>query len=147
MTFVVRASRLLEMKAAAGPWNSCSRIPLSPAATRRYDWDRLRAPGRRRIRVRLAMQDVPEQLDGATVLLVAPATSGQVGHSSETGEPVAVAYYAIAHYPSDGPRAYLFGVSAAHEVVSDDLWDSIEEAKSVAVRSGMVEPSAWRPRG
>ena len=93
------------------------------------------------------MQDVPEQLDGATVVLVAPATSGQVGHNYETGEPVAIAYYAVAQYPSVGPRAYLFGVSAGHEVVSDDPWDSIEEAKSVAVRSGMVEASAWRPRG
>ena len=90
------------------------------------------------------MQDVPEQLDGATVVLVAPATSGRVGHTLETGESVAIAYYAIAQYPSDGPRAYLFGVSAGHEVVFDDLWDSIEEAKSVAVRSGMVEPTTWR---
>jgi hypothetical protein len=93
------------------------------------------------------IQDVPEQLERATVLFVAPATPGRIGHNYETGEPVAIAYYALAQYPGEAPRTYLFGVSVGHEVVSDGLWDSIEDAKSVAVNSGMVEPTAWRPRG
>jgi hypothetical protein len=93
------------------------------------------------------MDDVPLTLDGATVRWVAPATPGQVGHDYETGDPVAIAYYAIAQYEQDGRRAYLFGVSAGHEVVSDTLWDSVEEAKSVAANSSMASPSMWRARG
>jgi hypothetical protein len=93
------------------------------------------------------MDDVPEKLDGAMVLWVAPATPGQIGHDYETGERVPIAYYAIAQYGGDGHRAYLFGVSADHEVVADTLWDNIEEAKSVAANSSMASPSMWRMRG
>jgi hypothetical protein len=93
------------------------------------------------------MDDVPEKLDGAIVRWVAPATPGRVGHNYETGEPVAIAYYAISQYERDGQRAYLFGVSADHEVVADTLWDSIEEAKSVAANSSMASPSTWQARG
>jgi hypothetical protein len=92
------------------------------------------------------MDDAPEKLDGATVRWVAPATPGQIGHD-ETGEPIAIAYYAIAQYESDGQRAYLFGVTADHEVVADTLWESVEEAKSVAANSSMASPSMWRMRG
>jgi hypothetical protein len=93
------------------------------------------------------MDDVPEQLDGARVRCVAPAMPGLVGHDYETGEAVDIAYYAIAQYERDGQRAYLFGVSADHQVISDTLWETVEEAKSVAARSGMAIPSQWRARG
>ena len=93
------------------------------------------------------MDDVPEKLDGATVRWFAPATPGQMGHDYETGDPVPVAYYAIAQYEGDGQQAYLFGVSADHQVVADTLWESVEEAKSVAANSSMVNPSMWQTRG
>jgi hypothetical protein len=92
------------------------------------------------------MDDVPEQLDRAVVRCVAPAMAGAIGHDYETGEPVIIAYYAIAQYAGDEPRAYLFGVSAEHEVVSDYLEDSIADAKEVAAHSNMASPSAWRDR-
>src|SRR5687767_6642033 len=82
--------------------------------------------------------DVPEQLDKARVLSVAPAKPGQIGHAYDTGVPVPIAYFAIAQYPNDAPRAYLFGVSGAHEVLSDTLWDSPEEAGRVALDSDLV---------
>lgn len=82
--------------------------------------------------------DVPRTLDGASVLSMAPAAAGRFGHDYETGEPVAVLYYAIARYAGDEPRAYLFAVSAVHEVVGDSLWDSPEEAAQVAMDSGDV---------
>jgi len=93
------------------------------------------------------MQNVPEQLDGATVISVAPSTPGQTGIDYQSGEPIAIEYFAVAQYPDDQPRAYLFGVSVDHRVVCDYLDDSIEEAQMQAVRNGWVQPSAWRPRG
>ena len=93
------------------------------------------------------MDEAPEQLNGAVVRCVAPAMPGCVGHDYETGEPVNIAYFAIAQYEGDGERAYLFGVSASHQVVSDGLWESVAEAKSVAAHSGKVGSSAWRQRG
>jgi hypothetical protein len=86
----------------------------------------------------MSIADVPKTLDEASVLWVAPARAGQHGFDYETGEPVAVLYYAIAQYAGDEPQAYLFAVSAAHQVVGDSLWDSPEEAEQVAFDSGNV---------
>ena len=93
------------------------------------------------------MQDVPEQLDGAIVVSIAPATPGRAGVNYATGEPVLIEYFAVAQYSSDGLRAYLFGVTADHQVACDYLHDSIEEAQTEAVQDGWVEPWTWRPRG
>ena len=97
----------------------------------------------------MSTTDVPQTLDGALVLSVAPARAGQVGFDYETGAPVAVCYYAIAQYAGDEPRAYLLAVSADHQVVGDSLWDSPEEAAQVALNSGNVssrfEPLAVSP--
>ena len=93
--------------------------------------------------------DVPRTLDGATVQSVAPACPDQVGFDYETGNPVAVCYYAIAQYAGDEPRAYLFAVGADHQVIGDTLWDSPAEAEQVALDSGNVsgrfEPAAVSP--
>ena len=86
----------------------------------------------------MSIADVPQTLDEASVLSIAPASAGQLGFDYETGEPVAVLYYAIAQYTGDEPRAYLFAVSAAHQVVGDSLWDSPEMAAQVALDSGNV---------
>ena len=92
------------------------------------------------------MDEAPKQLDGAAVRFVAPAMPGCTGYDYETGEPVNIAYFAIAQYEGGGDKAYLFGVSATHQVVSDTLWESIAQAKSVAAHSGMASRSAWRQR-
>lgn len=81
---------------------------------------------------------VPPTLDGACVLSVAPASDERIGFDYETGDPVAVLYYAIAQYAGDEPRAYLFAVSASHQVVGDTLWDSPATAARVALDSGHV---------
>jgi hypothetical protein len=86
----------------------------------------------------MSIAGVPQTLDGASVLSVAPASDGQIGFDYETGDPVAILYYAIAWYAGDEPRAYLFAVSAAHQVVGDSLWDSPGEAAQVALDSGNV---------
>jgi len=86
----------------------------------------------------MRITDVPRSLDGASVLSVAPASAGQLGFDYETGEPIAVLYYAIAQYAGEAPRAYLFAVSNTHEVVGDSLWDSPAEATQVALDSGCV---------
>ncbi len=86
----------------------------------------------------MSIPDVPQTLDGALVLSVAPARAGQFGFDYETGDPVAVHYYAIAQYAGDKLRAYLFAVNADHQVVGDSLWDSPEEAEQVAIDSGNI---------
>jgi hypothetical protein len=86
----------------------------------------------------------PPQLDGATVLGFARAMPGRIGQDYATGEPVAVAFYAVAQYEGDAPRAYLFAVSSEHTVIGDSLWDSPEEAKQVAESSGHVQPGNWQ---
>jgi hypothetical protein len=86
----------------------------------------------------MSIAGVPQALDGASVLSVAPASAGQLGFDYETGDPVAVLYYAIAQYAGDEPRAYLFAVDAAHQVVGDSLWDSPAMAAEVALNSGNV---------
>jgi len=90
------------------------------------------------------MNTVPDQLDGATVLATAPATDDQVGIDYTDGTSIKIAYFAVAQYPNNGQRAYLFGVSTDHQVVSDFLYDSVEQAQSEAVRNGWVQPSTWR---
>ena len=57
----------------------------------------------------MSMAKVPQSLDGASVLAIAPAYAGRLGFDYETGDRVAVLYYAIAQYAGDEPRAYLFG--------------------------------------
>jgi hypothetical protein len=47
------------------------------------------------------MDEVPEQLDGAVVRWSAPAMPGCVGHDYATGEPVSIAYFAIARYEGE----------------------------------------------
>ena len=86
----------------------------------------------------VSIADVPQTLDGASVLSVASAGAGQFGFDYETGDPVAVLYYAIAQYAGDEPCAYLFAVDAAHQVVRDSLWDSPAMAAQVALNSGNV---------
>ncbi len=86
----------------------------------------------------MSIAGVPRTLDGASVLSVAPASAGQLGFDYETGEPVPVSYYAIARFAGDEPRAYLFAVSAAHQVVGDSFWDSPADAARVALNSGNV---------
>ena len=68
------------------------------------------------------MDEVPEQLDGAVVRWSAPAMPGCVGHDYATGEPVSIAYFAIARYEGE--------------------WESVADAKSVAAHSGKASPSA-----
>jgi hypothetical protein len=82
--------------------------------------------------------DIPQTLDGASVLSVAPARAAKSGFDYETGAPVAIRYYAIAQYAGDEPRTYLFAVSAEHQVVGDSLWDSPAEAEQVALNSGNI---------
>jgi hypothetical protein len=89
--------------------------------------------------------DAPATLDGAVVLSIAPAMAGQMGHNYATGAPVPIDYYVIAQYPADASRAYLFAVSAEHEVVSDTLWDSPSEAAEVALNSEHVSKE-FQPR-
>jgi hypothetical protein len=91
------------------------------------------------------MSTFPRQLDGANVLWVAPAIPGRLGLDYETGLPVAVVQNAVAQYPGDEPRAYLFAVSADHSVVGDGLWESPEEAMRVAINSGLVKEKDWKP--
>jgi hypothetical protein len=86
----------------------------------------------------VSITNAPRSLDGALVLSAAPAVAGQLGYDYETGASVPIHYYAIAQYPSDGRRAYLFAVSADHQVVGDSLWDSLAEAAQVALDSGHV---------
>jgi hypothetical protein len=86
----------------------------------------------------VSITEAPQSLDGALVRSVAPAVAGRIGYDYETGESVPIHYYAIAQYPSDEPRAYLFAVSADHQVVGDSLWDSLAEAAQVALASGHV---------
>ncbi len=86
----------------------------------------------------MSIVNVPQTLDGASVLSVALASAGQLGFDYETGGPVAVLYYAIAQYAGDEPRAYLFAVSASHQVVGDSLWDSPAMAEQVALNTGTV---------
>ncbi len=70
---------------------------------------------------------------------LAPAVClASLGFDYETGAPVPIHYYAITQYPSDEPRAYLFAVSADHQVVGDSLWDSLAEAAQIALDSGYV---------
>ncbi|MCL2310595.1 MAG: hypothetical protein FWC42_10100 [Proteobacteria bacterium] len=94
----------------------------------------------------MSIADIPQTLDGARVLSVAPACPGQVGFDYETEScaPIAVSYYAIAQYAGDEPRAYLFAVSSAHRVIGDTLWESSEEAEQVALNSGKVS-SCFEP--
>jgi len=87
----------------------------------------------------LPISGVPEFLDGARVLFVAPAVVGQTGHDYATGEPVAIRYFAIATYPAHEPRVYLFGVSAAQEVICDFDYDSAEEAMQIARNCGFTD--------
>ena len=86
----------------------------------------------------MSVTNAPQSLDGALVLSAAPAVAGQSGYNYETGASVPIHYYAIAQYPSDEPRAYLFAVSDTHQVVGDSLWDSLAEAAQVALDSGHV---------
>jgi len=88
----------------------------------------------------MSIADIPQTLDGARVLSVAPACPGQVGFDYETEScaPIAVCSYAIAQYAGDEPRAYLFAVSSAHRVIGDTVWESPEEAEQAALRSGKV---------
>ena len=80
----------------------------------------------------------PETLDGAQVVSTAPATPNQIGTDYETGEAVVTSYFAIAHYPKSPRSFYLFGVSAAHDVMSDFVFRSAEDAVESALASGFV---------
>lgn len=86
----------------------------------------------------MSIINAPQSLDGALVIATAPALAGQFGHDYETGESVPIDYFAIAQYPSDTSRAYLFAVSVDHQVIGDSLWDSIAEAAQVALDSDQV---------
>ena len=77
-------------------------------------------------------------LDGAIVLSTAAATPGQVGSTYNDTSEVPIHYFAIAQYPEDAPRAYLFGVSADHVVLCDFYYDSPEDAATAAKDSGDV---------
>ena len=93
----------------------------------------------------MKIAEVPQTLDGASMLSVAPARAGQFGFDYETGDPVAIRYYAVTRYAGDQQRAYLFAVSAGHLVVGDSLWDSPEEAAGVALNSGNLT-GGFEPR-
>lgn len=85
----------------------------------------------------MSMENVPTTLDIAVVLLVAKAKNDLWGHSYETGEKMPICYFAIAQYEGD-KSAYLFGVTASHEVVCDFLHESVLEAEQSASLSGFV---------
>lgn len=90
------------------------------------------------------MNAFPLQLDGAHVLWFAEAISGQNGHDYETGQPLPISKYAVAQYPGDEPRVYLFAISSDHNVVGDSVWGSPEEALRASIDSGFVRDGGWK---
>jgi hypothetical protein len=89
----------------------------------------------------------PPLLDGARVLHY--AISGRGGFYAITDEdgasPQLVAAMAICRYDSEKTeRAYLFGCAADWEVISDGLWESVEECMDLGAQSaGSEAPLTW----
>ena len=82
----------------------------------------------------------PETLDGAKVLFY--TSKGNYGVMRYTTGEVFdnILYYAICKYEND-TRFYLFGCNADFEVITDCLWDSVEECQHIAQRSCNLEIS------
>ena len=76
----------------------------------------------------------PKVLDDACVLYYTPQDCyGTVRYT--TGEAVGnISYLAICKYKNDSAY-YLFGCNAAYEVVSDSLWNTVEECMCAAKNS------------
>ena len=72
----------------------------------------------------------PKELDGAKVLYYTDkANYGEVRYPDGTICDY-ISYLAICVYPKD-QSYYVFGCDEDYEVVSDDLWDSVEECKKI----------------